>query len=48
MAGMAEEGESSTASGNLARDPSFFLAECQLAFANDQLYFIGNDHTPAR
>jgi TolB-like protein/class 3 adenylate cyclase len=33
----------------LARDPSFFLAQCQLALAHDQLYFIsGSDHTPAR
>jgi TolB-like protein/class 3 adenylate cyclase/Tfp pilus assembly protein PilF len=32
----------------LARDPSFFLAQCQLAYTHDQLYFIGGDHTPAR
>jgi TolB-like protein/class 3 adenylate cyclase/Tfp pilus assembly protein PilF len=32
----------------LARDPSFFLAQCQLAYANDNLYFLGLDHTPAR
>jgi serine/threonine-protein kinase len=33
----------------LARDPSFFLAQCQLALAHDQLYFlVGSDHTPAR
>jgi len=32
----------------LARDPSFFLAQCQLAYAHDQIYFLGNDHTPAR
>jgi len=32
----------------LARDPSFFQAYCQLAFAHDQLYFLGSDHTPAR
>jgi len=32
----------------LARDPSFFLAQCQLAFAHDNLYFLGADHTPAR
>jgi TolB-like protein/Tfp pilus assembly protein PilF len=32
----------------LARDPSFFLAQCQLAFAHDNLYFLGLDHTPAR
>lgn len=30
------------------RDPSFFLAYCQLAHAHDQLYFIGQDHTAAR
>jgi tetratricopeptide (TPR) repeat protein len=33
----------------LARDPSFFVAQCQLALAHDQLYFlVGSDHTPAR
>jgi TolB-like protein/class 3 adenylate cyclase/Tfp pilus assembly protein PilF len=32
----------------LARDPSFFLAQCQLANAHDQLYFLGYDHTAAR
>ena len=32
----------------VARDPSFFLAYCQLAFTHDQLYFLGYDHTPAR
>src|SRR5438067_2585480 len=33
----------------LARDPSFFQAQCQLALAHDQLYFlVGSDHTPAR
>jgi TolB-like protein/Flp pilus assembly protein TadD len=32
----------------VARDPSFFDAYCQLAYANDWLYFIGHDHTPAR
>jgi serine/threonine-protein kinase len=32
----------------VVRDPSFFEAYCQLAFANDILYFLGNDHTPAR
>src|SRR5205823_1775247 len=31
----------------LARDPSFFLAQCQLAYTHDNLYFLGNDHTPA-
>jgi len=32
----------------LARDPSFFLAQCQLAYAHDELYFLGIDRTPAR
>jgi TolB-like protein/class 3 adenylate cyclase/Tfp pilus assembly protein PilF len=32
----------------LTRDSSFFLAQCQLAFAHDNLYFLGVDHTPAR
>ncbi len=32
----------------LVRDPSFFLARCQLAYAHDNLYFLGIDHTPAR
>jgi serine/threonine-protein kinase len=32
----------------LARDPSFFLAQCQLAYAHVNLYFLGIDHTPAR
>ncbi len=32
----------------LARDPSFLLAQCQLAYAHDNLYFLGIDHTPAR
>jgi len=32
----------------LARDPSFFLAQCQLAYTHDQLYFLGIDHTPER
>jgi len=32
----------------VARDPSFFLAYCQLAYTHDQLYFGGYDHTPAR
>src|SRR5437016_4411899 len=31
----------------VARDPSFFDAYCQLAFAHDALYFFG-DHTSAR
>jgi len=32
----------------VARDPSFFDAFCQLAFAHDAIYFAGYDHTPAR
>ena len=32
----------------LARDPSFFLAQCQLAYAHDNLYFLGLDHTSGR
>ena len=32
----------------VARDPSFFQAYCQLAWAHDHLYFFGFDHTPAR
>jgi TolB-like protein/Tfp pilus assembly protein PilF len=32
----------------LARDPSFFLAQCQLASVHDSLYFAGSDHTPTR
>src|SRR5438874_12469315 len=32
----------------VARDPSFLQAYCQLAYAHDQLYFLGYDHTPAR
>jgi TolB-like protein/class 3 adenylate cyclase/Tfp pilus assembly protein PilF len=32
----------------LQRDPSFFLAQCQLARAHGQLYALGLDHTPAR
>jgi serine/threonine protein kinase/Tfp pilus assembly protein PilF len=32
----------------IARDPSFFDAYCRLAYAHDQLYFLGFDHTPAR
>ena len=32
----------------LGRDPSFFAAQCQLANAHDQLYFLGVDHTPER
>jgi serine/threonine-protein kinase len=30
------------------RDPSFFQAYCQLAYAHSLLYFLGNDRTPAR
>src|SRR5438046_100364 len=32
----------------LARDPSFFAAQCQLALAHDTTYAQGFDHTPAR
>jgi len=32
----------------LARDPSFFAAQCQLAYAHDTFYAIGRDHTPER
>src|SRR5438876_449664 len=32
----------------VARDPSFFDAYCQLAYAHDALYFFGPDHTSAR
>jgi TolB-like protein/Flp pilus assembly protein TadD len=32
----------------VARDPSFFDAYCDLAVNQDQLYFFGYDHTPAR
>src|SRR5882724_9337278 len=32
----------------LTRDPSFFLAQCQLANVHDNMYFLGIDHTPAR
>ena len=32
----------------LARDPSFLVAQCQLAYAHDNLYFLGLDHTAAR
>jgi serine/threonine protein kinase/Tfp pilus assembly protein PilF len=32
----------------VTRDPSFFRAYCQLAYAHDQLYFLGFDHTAAR
>ena len=32
----------------VARDPGFFLAHCLLAYANDRLYFVSIDRTPAR
>ena len=32
----------------VVNDPSFFQAHCQLASVNDLLYFLGEDHTPAR
>jgi TolB-like protein/Tfp pilus assembly protein PilF len=32
----------------VARDPSFFDAYCQLAYADGWLYFLGFDHTSAR
>src|SRR5207253_9509271 len=32
----------------VARDPSFFDAYCQLAFAHDALYFFGDGHTSPR
>jgi len=33
----------------IARDPSFFLAYCQLSLAHDQQYFLtGSDHTAGR
>ena len=32
----------------LARDPSFFAAQVQLAYAHDTLYGITTDHTPER
>ncbi|HEX4653505.1 MAG TPA: protein kinase, partial [Candidatus Udaeobacter sp.] len=32
----------------VARDPNFFLAYCQLAFAHDLIYQQEIDHTPAR
>jgi TolB-like protein/Tfp pilus assembly protein PilF/predicted Ser/Thr protein kinase len=32
----------------VVRDPSFFDAYCQLAYAHDALYFFGTDHTSAR
>jgi TolB-like protein/Tfp pilus assembly protein PilF/tRNA A-37 threonylcarbamoyl transferase component Bud32 len=32
----------------VVRDPSFLEAYCELAYAHDQLYFLGFDHTPGR
>jgi TolB-like protein/tRNA A-37 threonylcarbamoyl transferase component Bud32/Tfp pilus assembly protein PilF len=32
----------------VARDPTFLLAHCQLASANDQIYFSNYDHTETR
>ena len=32
----------------IGRDPSFLQAYCQLAYAHEQLYFLGFDHTPTR
>jgi TolB-like protein/class 3 adenylate cyclase len=32
----------------LSRDPSFFPAQCQLAYAHDQLYALNVDRTPER
>jgi serine/threonine protein kinase/tetratricopeptide (TPR) repeat protein len=32
----------------VVHDPSFFQAYCQLAWIHDLLYFLGDDHTPAR
>ena len=32
----------------VSRDPSFLQAYCQLAYAHEQLYFLGFDHTPTR
>jgi TolB-like protein/Tfp pilus assembly protein PilF/predicted Ser/Thr protein kinase len=32
----------------VTRDPSFFDAYCELAYAHDWLYFLGFDHTSAR
>src|SRR5262249_16914021 len=31
-----------------ALDPNFLQAYCQLAYAHEQLYFLGFDHTPTR
>jgi serine/threonine protein kinase/tetratricopeptide (TPR) repeat protein len=32
----------------VTRDPAFFQAYCQLAYAHDLLYFLGHDRTPER
>ena len=32
----------------VARDPAFFDAYCQLAYAHDAIYFFSHDHTSAR
>ena len=32
----------------VARDPSFFQAYCELAYAHDFLYFFRDDHSPGR
>jgi serine/threonine protein kinase/tetratricopeptide (TPR) repeat protein len=32
----------------VAHDPSFFQAYCQLAHTHDRIYFLGQDHSPAR
>jgi TolB-like protein/tetratricopeptide (TPR) repeat protein len=32
----------------VARDPDFYLADCELSAAHDYIYFFGFDHTPAR
>jgi tetratricopeptide (TPR) repeat protein len=32
----------------IARDPTFLDAYCLVAWAHDLLYFVGDDHTPAR
>src|SRR5262249_43176574 len=32
----------------VARDPAFLQAYCQLAYAHEQLYFLGFDHTQTR
>ena len=32
----------------VAHDPTFFAAQCQLAYVHDQLYFLNYDHTSTR